>query len=622
MEKSFFYSQIIKSPRIIRLLLLISADISCLFISVFLPQIVKLDTLNTTFFNGYNFFLFCLFAINLYFFSGQYKDLTRYFNTSSFYKITIRNIFLCTIVSIFSEFDFGNSILLSILITFNIYASRLILSTILNHRNDVKKKRVVIYGAGKAGVQLARSLMIDERYSLIYFVDDNKALWDRNLFGVDIKNSITLNRLEKDIDILFFCIPSINLKKRRELLTKLNQLSFDVLIVPTIEDLESGKAKIYETRKIRIEDIVYRETASINKSDLRETFLNNVILITGAGGTIGSELCRQILTFNPKKIILMDISEVSLYKISQELIQLNSNKIEILQVLGDCSDTEITRELFKTQNLDIVIHSAAYKHVPLVENNPLVGMSNNVLSTNTICKLSNEFDLKKVILISSDKAVRPTNIMGASKRIAELIFKAAQKTSNEKRNKTKFAAVRFGNVLNSSGSVVPLFKKQIKNGGPVTVTHPEIIRYFMTIEESVMLVLQSASMCKGGELFILDMGKPVKIKDLATKMINLSGFKVKDNDNPNGDIEIKYAGLREGEKLYEELLIDGKSVQSKHKLIYKDLESNNIINANSEMLLEDLKNTLSKKDINAALTLTKKIIPEWEQSSYIKSKKN
>jgi FlaA1/EpsC-like NDP-sugar epimerase len=496
------------------------------------------------------------------------------------------------------------------------------LSTILNHRNDVKKKRVVIYGAGKAGVQLARSLMIDERYSLIYFVDDNKALWDRNLFGVDIKNSITLNRLEKDIDILFFCIPSINLKKRRELLTKLNQLSFDVLIVPTIEDLESGKAKIYETRKIRIEDIVYRETASINKSDLRETFLNNVILITGAGGTIGSELCRQILTFNPKKIILMDISEVSLYKISQELIQLNSNKIEILQVLGDCSDTEITRELFKTQNLDIVIHSAAYKHVPLVENNPLVGMSNNVLSTNTICKLSNEFDLKKVILISSDKAVRPTNIMGASKRIAELIFKAAQKTSNEKRNKTKFAAVRFGNVLNSSGSVVPLFKKQIKNGGPVTVTHPEIIRYFMTIEESVMLVLQSASMCKGGELFILDMGKPVKIKDLATKMINLSGFKVKDNDNPNGDIEIKYAGLREGEKLYEELLIDGKSVQSKHKLIYKDLESNNIINANSEMLLEDLKNTLSQKDINAALTLTKKIIPEWEQSSYIKSKKN
>ena len=331
-----------------------------------------------------------------------------------------------------------------------------------------------------------------------------------------------------------------------------------------------------------------------------------MVCVTGAGGSIGSELCRQIVKLQPEALLLLERSEPALYAIDQELTSCVPSSVKLLPVLGSACNEALLRDLFQRERVQVVVHAAAYKHVPLVEANPLAGIANNVFSTQVICQTAAALGLEKVLLISTDKAVRPTNVMGASKRLAELVVQGAAQMSTS----TSYSMVRFGNVLGSSGSVVPLFTKQINAGGPITLTHPDIVRYFMTIPEATQLVLQAAGLAKGGEVFVLDMGEPVRIYDLAQQMVTLSGLQLKDDANPDGDIEIKCTGLRPGEKLYEELLIDADVQPTEHPLICCAQEACWPA-AQLQILLDQLQQSLQQQDVAAVLDLLKQLIPEW-----------
>ena len=392
-------------------------------------------------------------------------------------------------------------------------------------------------------------------------------------------------------------------------------LKIPIFIVPSVEDIISKKITINSDKNLFVEDLLGREKVLPDPLLLSAGIKNKSILITGAGGSIGSELCRQIIKLNPSKIILLELSEIALYKIDKELKANIKNSTKIKGYLGDSCDKNLLRYIFKKNEINIIFHAAAYKHVPIVEMNPLIGLKNNVFSTKAICEISKEFNPSKVILISTDKAVRPTNIMGASKRLAELIVQVYAMENEEKisnnSSTTKFSMVRFGNVLNSSGSVVPIFKEQISNGGPITITHPEIIRYFMTIEEAAQLVIQAAKLALGGDLFVLDMGSPVKITELAEQMITLSGLELKNETNKNGDIEIVFTGLRPGEKLYEELLIDAECLKTSHPLIYRALEES----IKPEKLwkkLDKLELAISNHDREKSIQILSDLIPQWE----------
>ena len=342
---------------------------------------------------------------------------------------------------------------------------------------------------------------------------------------------------------------------------------------------------------------------------LEKGIREKIIFISGAGGSIGKELVKQILKLNPKTIILFDISEASLYELSLEIKQFNNPNITLVTVLGDICDQKLVENIFNKYSINVVFHAAAYKHVPIVENNRISGLYYNIYSTLVLCELSRKFNIGKFVLISTDKAVRPTNVMGLSKRIAELIV---QNQSINPKN-TCFSMVRFGNVLGSSGSVVPLFKKQIAEGGPITLTHPKVVRYFMSISEAAQLVIQTSELARGGEVFLLDMGDPVFIKDLAYQMVMLSGASVKDKNNIKGDIEIKEIGMRPGEKLYEELLIDSESISTSHPLIFRAIEKK-LDEEFFKFRLDKLISSLNKKDLDEALILAKELVPEWIRS--------
>ena len=389
-----------------------------------------------------------------------------------------------------------------------------------------------------------------------------------------------------------------------------------MLQIPTLADIASGKSSISSLRSIAIEEILGRDIVEADSKLISSSILNSVVLVTGAGGSIGSELCKKIIFQKPSHLILLEISEPSLYQIINTLEDIKNNDLKITYILGSANDKNLMRQIFKKYKLDLIFHSAAYKHVPIVENNPIEGIKNNIISTRIICEEAEKNDVKKVVLISTDKAVRPTNVMGCSKRLAELIFssfsaKGFKKEFNENNEKPKFIIVRFGNVLESSGSVIPLFKNQISKGDSVTVTDKNIIRYFMTKSEAAELVIQAAFIAEDGDICLLEMGEPVRIFDLAKQMIQLSGLTIKDKKNPDGDIEIITTGLRPGEKLYEELLIDASSKKTIHPLIYT--ASENCI-PKDELIpeLNKLEKLLKKKDRSNSLKLLSKLIPEWE----------
>ena len=451
------------------------------------------------------------------------------------------------------------------------------------------KKRVLIYGAGEAGIQLVGALSQSQEYTPLGFIDDSKELQTAEIWGLVVYSPDNIGKViaKLRIDEILIAMPAVSRARRFNIVTILESYSVQVRMLPSVSDLAGGKVSVDDLRKVHIEDLLGRDKVAVNQNLLTKNIKDKIVLVTGAGGSIGSELCRQVLNLKPKVLILFEINELALYKIDKELLSCNKSKIEIYPVLGNVNNSKRLNKVFKYFNVDTVYHTAAYKHVPIVEFNNAEGVDNNIFGTLSCAQAAIKNKIKTFVLISTDKAVRPANTMGATKRTGELILQALAKTQTI----TKFTMVRFGNVLDSSGSVIPLFKEQINNGGPLTVTDRNVIRYFMTISEAVELVIQAGAMGTGGDVFILDMGEPVSIDDLAKKMIKLSGLELRDELNPNGDIEIKYTGLRPGEKLYEELLVGDDCAKTNNPLIMR---------AEEEMILwEDLKPLLDslKKEV-------------------------
>lgn len=428
------------------------------------------------------------------------------------------------------------------------------------------QKPIIIYGAGAAGLQLAAALMYNREMIPIAFIDDDESLQDHVINGFKVYPVDAIESLIREYEVkeILLALPSVSKSRRKQILRILEPLPLHVRTVPAVTELAQGKKRVDDIREVGVADLLGRDSVAPNQELLHTNIAGKVVLVTGAGGSIGSELCRQISRLGVKNLVLYEQGEYNLYALEKEF---NGKNISCIPVLGSVLDSVRLKNICMQYGVQTIYHAAAYKHVPMVEKNPVMGIYNNIIGTWRTARVAIETGVDTFVLISSDKAVRPTNVMGATKRFSELILQSLNK--NLKGLKPCFSTVRFGNVLDSSGSVVPLFREQIKKGGPVTVTHPDITRYFMTVSEASLLVIQAGAMGRGGDVFVLDMGQPVRIDDLAREMIRLSGLDVKEPDNPQGDIEIEYTGLRAGEKLYEELLIEDNAVGTAHPLIMR-----------------------------------------------------
>jgi FlaA1/EpsC-like NDP-sugar epimerase len=446
----------------------------------------------------------------------------------------------------------------------------------------VVRSAVLIYGVSNSGRQLADSLVSSKQRQFLGFVDDDPTLWGNTIDSRKVYPSQELASvvMKTGATELWLAKPSVSSYRKRALIESLRGLSVRVLTIPTISDIASGKVRVSDIRELDTNELLGREIAEPNATLMGFDIKDKTVLVTGSGGSIGSELCRQIIEHKPAKLLLVDHSEFALYSIHVELIKILKVRHGptfdvgglLVPLLGSIVDQVFVARIFDDWRPHTVYHAAAYKHVPLVEHNPANAIYNNVWGTLTTAQTAVRFRSRKFILVSTDKAVRPTNVMGASKRLSEMVIQALNLEGNTERNPTIFSMVRFGNVLDSSGSVVPLFRRQIADGGPVTVTHPDIVRYFMTLKEAAQLVIQAGSMANGGDVFLLDMGKPVKIIELAERMITLSGFTVRNDSNCEGDIEIEITGLRPGEKLFEELLIGNDAESTEHPKIMRSNE--------------------------------------------------
>jgi FlaA1/EpsC-like NDP-sugar epimerase len=471
--------------------------------------------------------------------------------------------------------------------------------------------RVAIYGAGDAGAHLSNLLLTTRAFDPVVFIDDNKGLRGRMINGIKVHLPERLQSLIKvhGIDRILLAVPSLTRHRRREILTQLEPLGVHVQTVPDVEQLVTGTANLTDLREVDVCDLLGRDAVPPKPGLFDACIRDRVVMVTGAGGSIGSELCRQIIGLSPKRLILFEMSELALYNIERELRSIadkNTLPVELVGLIGNAHDRFRVRDILTAYRVQTVYHAAAYKHVPIVEQNVIEGINNNVISTWHVAEAAHEAEVETFVLVSTDKAVNPTNVMGATKRFAEIVLQGLQRRGS----KTRFCMVRFGNVLASSGSVVPLFNEQIKAGGPVTVTHPEVIRYFMTIPEAAQLVIQAGSMAEGGDVFVLDMGKPVRIGDLARRMIHLAGLTVRDEKHPEGDIEISYTGLRPAEKLYEELLIGNNVTGTEHPMILRAIEHSLPWDRVQEFLNEVMA-TMSRFDCQRSLQLLSDVVAEY-----------
>ena len=468
------------------------------------------------------------------------------------------------------------------------------------------RAKVLIYGAGTSGRQLVGAVANSPEMQVVGFLDDDDRLSGHVLNGQPIYSPKDLDNLvvTLNVNVVLLAMPNLSRKRRNTILARIRLARVAVRTLPSMADMVHGKVSFSDLRDLDIDDLLGRETVMPNHILLAKSTRNKVVIVTGAGGSIGSELCRQILALSPSKLLMIDQSEFALYAIHQELLSSFPDKeLSLIPLLGSVKDNDRMQEIMTTWHPDTLYHAAAYKHVPMVEHNVAEGVKNNVFGTLCTAKVALNHGVSDFVLVSTDKAVRPTNIMGASKRLSEIVLQSLADTDT----KTNFSIVRFGNVLDSSGSVVPKFRQQIRGGGPITLTHLDITRYFMTIAEASQLVIQAGAMAKGGDVFVLDMGQPVKIYDLAQKMIELSGLALRDDQNPDGDIEIEVIGLRPGEKLYEELLIGENPKLTSHSRVMK---------AQEEFLpwtqLEDdlrtLEMLLNVNDVSAILTMMKTLV--------------
>ncbi len=470
------------------------------------------------------------------------------------------------------------------------------------------RRRTMIYGAGNAGVELTHAMSLSLDYQAMCFIDDATNLRHRIVAGLKVygPEELKLAAERHDIEQIVVAMPSAPVSTKRALISRIEALGLPVKILPSLAELVAGHASVSDIRDIDVSDLLGRDPVPPEPSLFARNIRHKVVMVTGAAGSIGSELCRQILSQAPARLLLLDHSEFGLYSIEQELSALRT-ETQLVPVLGTVLDGDLLERTMREQQVQTIYHAAAYKHVPIVECNIRQGVLNNVFGTLAVALAAARCRLETCVLVSTDKAVRPTNVMGASKRVAELIFQAA---AAARESPTVFSMVRFGNVLGSSGSVVPLFKRQIEGGGPITITHPDIIRYFMLIPEAAQLVIQAGAMAKGGEVFVLDMGEPVRIADLARTMLRLYGLEEKSAEHPDGDIELKFVGLRPGEKLYEELLIGDKTIPSIHPRIMCALER-----PVEPMLLDKMLGALRKAcetgDDLAVLRQVRNLVPEF-----------
>ncbi|WP_420070455.1 polysaccharide biosynthesis protein [Psychrobacter pacificensis] len=605
-------------PRYIKRLILISADfimaIACLLLSLLLRYgYVELHV------SWWALGLYALIPVVSLYFIGFYHSVSRGFLDTVMSGVLQLFVVLIVFYELIIYFDLLPQIPRStpILFLFFLYIwlwnSRLTIKELLKgwqgKRFDsglIDYDNILIYGAGEAGQELLKGLSNSHKYSVVAFVDDDRQLTGAHIMGKKIYHTDNLLDIVNTLDIaqVFLAVPSISRARKRKIIEKLSHISIKIKELPSLQELADEKVTVSHMRKIDILDVLDRQTVDPDEELLKKNIAHKSVLVTGAGGSIGSELCRQIIKNKPTCLVLYELSEFALYSIHQELLakQASSNEyqdIQIVSIIGNVTDEHNLMRIFQTYHVQTVYHAAAYKHVPMVEHNPFQGVINNSRGTYHCARAAIQTDVETFVLISTDKAVRPTNVMGATKRLAELVCQALSYEANSIKpgSKTCISMVRFGNVLGSSGSVVPVFTKQIEQGLPITVTHPDVTRYFMTIPEAANLVIQAGAMAQGGEVFVLNMGEPVKIVDLAQRMIHLSGHEVKDDKHPNGDIEIVFTGLRSGEKLYEELIIGDDNVEeTAHPLIMQAMEHRFAL-AEVEQVLMELSGKSQQHDV-------------------------
>ena len=564
-------------------LVAVTFDLVFLPLTFYLSILLRYDTVTSELFSHYLWLIVAAPLVSIPIFTrlGLYRAVIRFIDQKIVYMVilgvTASVAFLVVLTAFASHMDGYSRGVFGIYwvsaITY-VVASRFFARGILLQPNKKDTViRVAIYGAGKSGTQLASALRAGHEYRPVAFIDDMKELQGTTISGIKVYPPAKLqSAIEKNrISEILLAMPSISKGKQRHILDIVENHKVKVKVAPPVESLVNGELRMQDVRDIEIEDLLGRDQVTPDLGLISSCITGKSVMVTGAGGSIGSELCRQIIKLQPSRLILLEMSEFALYSIKQELKGINSTHnldVELMPFLGTVLDTEKCKRILTTFNVETLYHAAAYKHVPLVEHNPIEGVRNNVFGTLSIAQAAVAAGVKCFVLISTDKAVRPTNVMGTTKRLAELILQAFSREHPH----TRFCMVRFGNVLGSSGSVVPLFRKQIEAGGPITLTHPEITRYFMTIPEAAQLVLQAGGMGEGGDVFVLDMGEPVKIMDLAERMIHLSGLEIKSKLAPDG-IDIEHVGLRPGEKLYEELLIGDNVEGTEHPLIMRAQES-------------------------------------------------
>jgi FlaA1/EpsC-like NDP-sugar epimerase len=563
-------------------------------------------------------------AIPIFWLSGLYRTIFRYSGSSIVFSVAIAVIiysllYFC-VFGLYRVEGVPRSIglLQPMLLFFGVSGSRLCVKFILGtsiSKKTKSSKATLIYGVGSTGRQLASSLDNSTEYKVVGFLDDDDRYHGQVLQGQEIYSPLKIADLikSKEVQLILLALPSISRFRRNEILKNLTNYPLQVQTLPTVADIIQGRISLSDIKDLDADDILNRDEVLPNTELLSKNITSKVVLVTGAGGSIGSQIARQIVKLNPEKLLLLELNEFALYKVYEELKITNKN-LKIIPLLVNVQDQSKVNEVFKTFKVDTVYHAAAYKHVPLVEENISESIKNNVFGTLAVTKVALSQSVENFVLISSDKAVRPTNIMGASKRLAELCVQGLYQ--NTKNNKTKMSIVRFGNVLESSGSVIPKFKKQIKDGGPITLTHPDVTRYFMTLTEASQLVIQAGAMSKDCDVFVLDMGESVKIKDLIYRIVKLSGLTVKDKNNKEGDIEIKIIGLRAGEKLYEELLLGDNPQKTKHPKIQKAQDP--FIPFNQlEVDLNNLRTLLDHNKVFEVKELLTKIVKTYHSNSAI-----
>jgi len=567
--------------------------------------------------------------------SGLYRAIFRYGGQAAFMQIA-RAMALYTVpfAVIYTFIGVENvprtlGLIQPIILFMAVAASRIIAQTIFqSDYTDLWRKgalpRVLIYGAGQSGRELSAAIASSKEMRQIGFIDDDPLLWGSVLRGLPILSPADLPKEveRREISDILLAIPSATRTRRKEIIQELQNLKVHVRTLPSMLDLARGTVSVSDLREPEIEDLLSRPPVPPDEALLRRNIEGKIVMVTGAGGSIGSELCRQIMRNDPAMLLLIDHSEFNLYSIHSELLRTAAEAADSLPVpialLASVCDDQRIEAIFAAWRPSTVIHAAAYKHVPLVEQNAIEGIRNNVVGTLTVARQALKHGVDNFVLISSDKAVRPTNIMGATKRFAELVLQALQEemeaSPDGAASRTVFSMVRFGNVLGSSGSVIPLFREQIAKGGPVTITHKDITRYFMTVSEAAQLVLQAGAMARGGDVFLLDMGEPVRIYDLARNIIELSGVKVRDADCPDGEIEIQVTGLRPGEKLYEELLIEENPEPSEHPRIFRAREAF-LSWPQLSTHLADMNAALAQGNAEEARELLRRIVPEFQPNS-------